>query len=198
MFFITCRPEEQIQSRLSRYKPCIKMCAGITDRDNFYQHHEKDIELYLEKKIDFSVLSFSLEDFTTECGGLFLYAFFIAKELKDSANSGEVNQLSQLSDFTGDIDELFLQNFQRVFDNVGGDLYKKLLGCIMASPSPLLISFISFVLRRENSSLEEHDVTGGVSRFVVLRTGDRTVTFLHSLIPVWFSIRQNKSSEVVC
>ena len=84
VFFITSRPEEQIQSRLSRYKPCIKMCAGIhTDRGNFYQHHEKDIQRYLEKKIDFSVLSVSLEDVTKKCGGLFLYAFFIAKELKD-------------------------------------------------------------------------------------------------------------------
>ena len=71
VFFITSRPEEQIQSRLSRYKPCIKMCAGIhTDRGNFYQHHEKDIQRYLDRKIDFSVLSVSLEDVTKKCGGL--------------------------------------------------------------------------------------------------------------------------------
>ena len=188
VFFITSRPEEQIQSRLSRCKPCIKMCAGIhTDRGNFYQHHEKDIQRYLEKKIDFSVLSFSLEDVTMKCGGLFLYAFFIAKELKDSANSGEVSQLSQLSDFPGDIDEFFLKNFQRVFDNVGCDLYRNLLGCIMAAPSPLPASFIAFVLRRENSSRKEHDVTDAISQFVIVRTCDRTVTFLHSLIPVWLS-----------
>ena len=118
---------------------------------------------------------------------MFLYAFFIAKELKDSANSGEVSQLSQLSDFPGDIDEFFLKNFQRVFDNVGCDLYRKLLGCIMAAPSPLPASFIAFVLRRENSSRKEHDVTDAISQFVIVRTCDRTVTFLHSLIAVWLS-----------
>ena len=187
VFFITSRPEEQIQSRLSRYKPCIKMCAGITDRDNFYQQHKKDIQRYLEEEIDFSVFSFSPEDVTKKCGGLFLYAFYIVKELKDSAKSGEVTQLAQLTDFPGDIEEFFLQNFQRVFNKVGRDLYRILLGCIMAAPSPLPVSFIAFVLKRENSRLEEYDVKDVVSQFVVLRTFDRTVSFLHSLIPVWLS-----------
>ena len=158
VFFITSRPEEQIQSRLSRYKPCIKMCAGITDWDNFYQQHKKDIQRYLEKEIDFAVFSFSPVDVTKKCGGLFLYAFYIVKELKDSAKSGKVTQLAQLTDFPGDIDEFFMQNFQRVFDKVGRDLYRILLGCIMAAPSPLPASFIAFVLKRENSGLEEYDV----------------------------------------
>ena len=187
VFFITSRPEEQIQSRLSRYKPCIKMCAGITDWDNFYQQHKKDIQRYLEKEIDFSVFSFSPVDVTKKCGGLFLYAFYIVKELKDSAKSGKVTQLAQLTDFPGDIDEFFLQNFQRVFDKVGRDLYRILLGCIMAAPSPLPVSFIAFVLKRENSSLEEYDIIDAVSQFVALTTSDRTMTFLHSLIPVWLS-----------
>ena len=187
VFFITSRPEEQIQSRLSRYKPCIKMCAGITDWDNFYQQHKKDIQRYLEKEIDFSVFSFSPVDVTKKCGGLFLYAFYIVKELKDSAKSGKVTQLAQLTDFPGDIDEFFMQNFQRVFDKVGRDLYRILLGCIMAAPSPLPASFIAFVLKRENSGLEEYDVIDAVSQFVVLTTSDRTMTFLHSLIPVWLS-----------
>ena len=187
VFFITSRPEEQIQNRFRRYKPCIKMCAGITDRDNFYQQHQKDIQRYLEEEIDFSVFSFSPEDVTKKCGGLFLYAFYIVKELKDSAKSGEVTQLAQLTDFPGDIEEFFSQNFQRVFDEVGRDLYRILLGCIMAAPSPLPVSFIAFVLKRENSGLEEYDVKDVVSQFLVLRTLDRTVSFLHSLIPVWLS-----------
>ena len=187
VFFITSRPEEQIQNRLNRYKPCIKMCEGITDRDNFYHQHKKDIQRYLEKEIDFSVFSFSPEDVSKKCGGLFLYAFYIVKELKDSANLGKVTQLAQLTDFPGDIDEFFLQNFQRVFDKVGRDLYRILLGCIMAAPSQLPVSFIAFVLKRENSSLEEYDIIDTVSQFVVLTTSDRTMTFLHSLIPVWLS-----------
>ena len=189
VFFITSRPEEQIHNRLSSYKPCIKMCAGTTDRDNFYQEHKKDIQRYLENEIDFSLSSFSPEDVTKNCGGLFLYAFYIVKKKKDSAKSGKVNQLAQLTDFPGDIDEFFLQNFQRVFDKVGRDLYRILLGCIMAAPSPLPVSFIAFVLERENSGVEEYDVRDVVSQFVVLRTFDRTctVSFLHSLIPVWLS-----------
>ena len=151
VFFITSRPEDQIQSRLSRYKPCIKMCAAITDRGSFYQQQEKDIQRFLEKEIDFSHLPFSVKDVTKKCGGLFLYAFCVVQELKDSAHSGEVTQLSQLNDFPDDISEFFLKNFQRVFDKVGHDLYTKLLGCIMAAPSPLPVSFIAFVLKRENS-----------------------------------------------
>ena len=64
------------------------------------------------------------------------------EELKDSAHPGEVTQLSQLNDFPDDITEFFMQNFQRVFDKVGRDPYRKLLGCIMAALSPLRVSFI--------------------------------------------------------
>ena len=187
VFFITSRPEDQIESRLSSYKPCIKMCAGITDQGNFYQQHEKDIQRFLEKEIDFSRLPFSVEDVTKKCGGLFLYAFCVVEELKDSAHSGEVTQLGQLNDFPDDINEFFMQNFQRVFDKVGSDLYRKLLGCIMAAPSPLPVSFIAFVLKRENSVFEKYDVINVVSQFVVQRTSHRTVSFLHNLIPVWLS-----------
>ena len=77
--------------------------------------------------------------------------------------------------------------FKRVFYKVKGDLYWKIFGCIMVAPSPLPVSLIAFVLRRENSSLEEYDVIDAVSLFVVLRTSDRTVSFLHNLIPVWLS-----------
>ena len=64
------------------------------------------------------------------------------EELKDSAHSGEATQLSQLNDFPDDINEFFMQNFQRVFDKVGRDLYRELLGCIMAALSPLPASVI--------------------------------------------------------
>ena len=187
VFFITSRPEDQIRSRLSWYKPCIKMCAGITDRGSFYQQQEKDIQRFLEKEIEFSHLPFSVEDVTKKCCGLFLYAFCVVDELKDSAHSGEVTELSQLNDFPDDINEFFLKNFQRVFDRVGRDLYRKLLGCIMAAPSPLPVSFITFILKRENSVFEKHYVINAVSQFVVQRPSDRTVSFLHKLIPVWLS-----------
>ena len=142
VFFITSSPEDQVRCRLSRYKSCIKMWAGITDRGSFYQKQEKDIQRFLEKEIDFSHLPFSVEDVTKKCGGLFLYAFCVVEELKDSAHSGEVTQLSQLNDFPDDINEFFMQNCQRVFDKAGRDLDRKLLGCIMAALSPLPVSFI--------------------------------------------------------
>ena len=194
VFFITSRPEEQTQNRLNRYKPCIKMCVGITDRDNFYHQHKKDIQRYLEKEIDFSVFSFSPEDVTKKCGGLFLYAFYIVKELKDSAKSGKVTQLAQLTDFPGDIDEFFLRNFERVFDKVGRDLYRILLGCIMAAPSQLPVSFIAFVLKRENSSFEEYDIIDAVFGFNNFRSDNN----LPSQFDPSVVIRQNKSSEVIC
>ena len=77
--------------------------------------------------------------------------------------------------------------FKRVYYKVKGDLYWKIFGCIMVALSPLPLSLIAFLLRRENSSLEEYDVIDAVSLFVVLRTSDRTVSFLHNLIPVWLS-----------
>ena len=57
----------------------------------------------------------------------------------------------------------------------------------MAAPSPLPVSFIAFVLKRENSVFEKYDVINAVSQFVVQLTSDRTVSFLHNLIPVWLS-----------
>ena len=113
-----------------------------------------------------------MDEVTKKCNGLFLHAFYIAEVLKDSIKSHRMNQQSDL--FPGDIDDFFLENFQRVFDKVGVDLYRKLFGCIIAAPSPLPISFISYVLNREKPNLDEQRVIDAVSLFVV-QTSDGTV-----------------------
>ena len=153
VFFITSRPEETVQFRLNKYNPCIKICAGSSAHFNVYQQHERDIKLFLEKRVDFSRLSYSVEDITKMCNGLFLYAFYISTILNDPVHSGKIDQLSDL--FPGDIDSFFFQNFKRVFDKVGADLYWKLFGCAIVAPSPLPISFISFILQRENPDVDE-------------------------------------------
>ena len=182
LFFITSRPEDSVQSRLEKYKPCIRICAGDSGERGFYRQHEQDIELFLKKEIDFSY-SDSVEEVTKKCNGLFLYAYYIAEVLKKS-NSHRVSQQTDL--FPGDIDEFFQENFQRVFDKIGADLYRKLFGCIIAAPSPLPISFISYILNREKSNLDEQEAIDAVSLFVV-RTSDGTVKFLHNLIPMWLA-----------
>ena len=183
LFFITSRPEDSVQSRLEKYKPCIRICAGDSGERGFYKQHEQDIKLFLKKEIDFSYISYSVEQVTKKCNGLFLYAYYIAEVLKES-NSHRVSQQTDL--FPGDIDEFFQENFQRVFDKVGADLYRKLFGCIIAAPSPLPISFISYILNREKSNLDEQEAIDAVSLFVV-RTSDGLVTFLHNLIPMWLT-----------
>ena len=193
VFFITSRPEETVQFRLNKYNPCIKICAGSSAHINVYQQHERDIRLFLEKRVDFSHLSYSVEDITKMCNGLFLYAFYISRILKDPVHSGKINQLSDL--FPGDIDSFFLQNFKRVFDKVGANLYWKLFGCAIVAPSPLPVSFISFILQRENSDLDEQEVIDAVSQFVVMRTADETFTFLHNLIPAWFTDKKKASRK---
>ena len=184
LFFITSRPEDSVQSRLEKYKPCIRICAGDSEERGFYQKHEQDIQRFLLKEIDFSYVPYSVDEVTKKCNGLFLHAFYIAEVLKDSIKSHRMNQQSDL--FPGDIDDFFLENFQRVFDKVGVDLYRKLFGCIIAAPSPLPISFISYVLNREKPDLDEQRVIDAVSLFVV-QTSDGTVSFLHNLIPMWLT-----------
>ena len=183
LFFITSRPEGSVQSRLEKYKPCIRICAGDSEERSFYKQHEQDIKLFLKKEINFSYISYSVEQVTKKCNGLFLYAYYIAEVLKES-NSHRVSQQTDL--FPGDIDEFFQENFQRVFDKIGADLYRKLFGCIIAAPSPLPISFISYILNREKSNFDEQEAIDAVSLFVV-RTSDGTVKFLHNLIPMWLT-----------
>ena len=189
VFFVTSRPEESVQSRLRKYKPCIKICAGNSDQQNFYQNHEQDIQNFLEKRIDFSGLAISINDVTKKCDGLFLYAHYIVKELKDAIVSGKkISNLNQL--FPGDIDEFFLKNFERVCVQVGEDIFQQLFGCAIVAPSPLPLSIISYILERENSTHDERQVVDAVSLFVLSRSVDQTLTFLHSLVPAWLS---NKS-----
>ena len=190
VFFITSRPEDMLQSRLEKYNPCIRICAGSGEQRNFYQQHEQDIQRFLEKSVDFSRFPYSAEDVTRKCKGLFLYAFYIARELNDSFHSGKVDQINEL--FPGDIEDFFQMNLQRVCDEVGRDLYSKLLGCIITAPSPLPVSFISFVLHRESSGLNQQNVIDAVSQFVVLQ---KTVSFLHNLIPTWLT---NKNKAKSC
>ena len=189
VFFVTSRPEESVQSRLRRYNPCIKICAGNSDQQNFYQNHEQDIQKFLEKRIDFSGLAISINDVTQKCDGLFLYAHYIVKELKDAIVSDKkISNLNQL--FPGDIDEFFYKNLERVCAQVGEDIFKQLFGCAIVAPSPLPLSIISYILERENSTHDEQQVVDALSLFVVLRSADQTLTFLHSLVPAWLS---NKS-----
>ena len=122
-----------------------------------------------------------------------MYAYYTAEVLKES-NSQRVRQQTDL--FPGDIDEFFQENFQRVFDKVGADLYRKLFGCILAAPSPLPISFISYILNREKSNLDEQEAIDAVSLFVV-RTSDGKVTFLHNLIPMWLTDKRKASQRLL-
>ena len=126
-----------------------------------------------------------MEDITNKYNGLSLYAFYIQKELGVPEHSGKIDQLSDL--FPGDIDDFFRENFQRLCDKVGTDLYKKLIGCVIAAPSPLPVSFIPFVLKREKSDLGEQEVIDAVLHFSLHQTSDDSVTFLHKLIPTWLT-----------
>ena len=187
VFFITSRPEDQILNTLATKKSCIKICkGGISQQSSFYQQHEQDIQRFLEEKVDFSRLPISVEEATKNCSGLFLCAFFTAEKLTDTHNSVEVNKVSELNDLiSGGIDHFFEENFCRVQKLLGTRLFEKLFGCMVAAPSPLPESFITFILEREKSHLKERDVLNAVSQFVVQRTSDHTVTFLHNLIPGW-------------
>ena len=186
VFFITSRPEESVLFRLKKYNPCVKICAGNSDQKKVYQQHEQDIQTFLKKRIDFSGLPYSVDDVSKTCNGLFLYAHYIVEELRVLEKSGKkLNQLSDL--FPGDIDDFFRQNFQRVYDQVGQNIFKKLFGCAIVAPSPLPVSVISYILKKENSNHDDQHVIDAVSQFVVLRTSDKTLTFLHNLVPAWLT-----------
>ena len=185
LFFITSRPEDTVQFTLKNYNPCVKICAGYGKHLKVYQLHVQDIKRFLEKRVDFSRLPCPVEDVTKKCNGLFLYAFYMVEMFNNSACSG--GELTGL--FPGDIDDFFHDNFKRIFDKVGADLFRTLFGCVVASPSPLPRSFILFLLGREKSPLDEQEVIDTVSVFLVLRASDLTFTFLHKLIPTWLTDR---------
>ena len=182
VFFITSRPEDMLQSRLEKYNLFVRICAGNSEQRSLYWEHEQDIQRFLESRVDFSRLPYSAEDVTKLCNGLFLHAFYIAKELNGLLRLGKIGKLSVL--LPGDMDDFFPKNLQRVHGKVGADLYSKLLGCIITAPSPVPVSFISFVLCSEMSDLDEQEVIDAVSQFVVMQ---KTVTFLHNLIPAWLT-----------
>ena len=187
LFFITSRPEDTVQFTLKNYNPCVKICAGYGKHLNVYQQHEQDIKRVLEKRVDFSSLPCTVKNITKKCNGLFLYAFYMVEVLNNLAGSGSIDELTEV--FPGDIDDFFHVNFKRTFDKVGKDLFRTLFGCVAASPSPRPWSFISFLLKREKSNLDEQEVIDAVSIFLVLRASDLTFTFLHNLIPSWLTDR---------
>ena len=187
LFFITSRPEDTVQLFLKNYNPCIKICAGYGKHLNVYQKHEQDIKQFLEKRVDFSCLPCTFEIVTKKCNGLFLYAFYMVEMLNNLACSGNIGELTEL--FPGDIDDFFYVNFKRIFDKLGADLFRTFFGCVVASPSPLPRSFISFLVKREKSNLDEQEVIDTVSIFLVLRASDLTFAFLHNLIPSWLTDR---------
>ena len=200
VFFITSRPEDTVRLRLKEYNPCLKICAGDSENLKFYHQHELDITLYLEKSVDFSRLPYSAEDVAKKCNGLFLFAYYCERVLKDQLSSGKISQLIDL--FPGGIGEFFRENFKRIFDKVGKDLYKKLFGCAIAAPTPLPVSFISYILQRENdldekrsSYLDEQAVIDAFSTFLIVRS-DQTFAFPHGLIPSWLTDRKKAPARL--
>ncbi|XP_068711955.1 uncharacterized protein [Montipora foliosa] len=186
LFFITSRPEDKIRERLERYNPCVRICAGDSEQHGIYQQHEGDIRRFFENGVELSLLQFTVEEMTKSCNGLFLHAFYLRKKLNDLAKKGKMDYT--LSDLlVDDVEDFFRDNFQRVFSRVGKDLYEKLIGCILAAPSPLPVSFIPFVLQQEKSSLDEQEVIDAVMQFAWNQTSNDTVTFLHKLIPTWLT-----------
>ena len=190
VFFITSRPENTLQLSFKKYNPCVRICAGNVEHDNFYQQHQQDIKLFLTNSVDFSCLPFSVDDLAKKCGGSFLYAFYIAKDLNAPMQSGKSLQLLDL--FPGDFDNFLRKNFKRVLDKVGSSLFKKLLGCAIAAPAPLPVSFISYVLQREKFSIFKQHVLDALSLFMVL---SKTFAFLHNLIPAWLT-DEDKAREL--
>lgn len=187
LFFITSRPEDTVQCTLENYNPCIRICAGNDERHNVYHQHEQDIKRYL-KNIDFSRLQFSAEDITKTCSGLFLYAFYMVGVFNDPIRSDSIGQLTHI--FPGDISNFFQKKFQRIYDRMGAELFRTLFGCVVAAPSPIPLSLISFLLKRERTNLDEQVVIDTVSIFLVLRASDQTLSFLHNLIPSWLTDRK--------
>ena len=187
VFFITSRPEDTVQLRLRTYNPCVRICAGNSKSAGFYQEHEQDIQQFLEKRVNFSTLPYSSKEIAEKCNGMFLYAFYIVEILK---NPGRLNR----DMFPENINDYFRKNFKRVYETVGGDFYKKLFGCVLVAPSPLPISFISFLLQREDCVLDRQEVIDAVSQFV--RITNQTFTFLHSLIPTWLIDEQKASRRL--
>ncbi|XP_028407411.1 uncharacterized protein LOC114530030 [Dendronephthya gigantea] len=188
VFFITSRPEDIVHFKLQTYNPCIRICAGNSDSAGFYEQHKQDIQRFLENKINFVGLPYTAEQLTEKCNGMFLYAFYIAEhpdQFKDGAHI-----------FPDNINEFFYKNFERVKEKIGKDIYRKLFGCALVAPSPLPVSFISFLLKRENNALNEQEVIDAVSLFVALRTSDKTFAFLHALIPSWLTDVQKASREL--
>ena len=123
-----------------------------------------------------------------------MYAHYIVEELRILDKlSKNPNQWSDL--FPGGMDDFFLQNFQRVFDQLGEIIFKKLFGCAIVAPSPLLESTISYILERKTSSYDEQQAMDAVSLFAVLRTSYQTITFLHTLVPAWLTNRKKTSRK---
>ena len=195
LFFITSRPEDTVQFYLRRYKPCIKICAGNAQDDDSYLQHEADIRRFLKKKVNFSELPYSVEDVVAKSNGLFLYAYYISQVLSDRTSS--IKGVNLADHFPGDIESFFITNFKRVFDKLSeAGLYWKLFGCAIAAPTPLPLSFISFILEKENSNLDVQTVIDAVSQFVVVRTSDNTFSFLHNLIPSWLTSKEKASRKL--
>ncbi|XP_067052277.1 uncharacterized protein [Acropora muricata] len=192
VFFITSRPEDTVKFNLQRYNPCIKICAGNDQDDDYYRQHEEDIKQFLMKQVNFSKLPYTVKEVVAKCNGMFLYARYISQELNDPKSSIKGANLDDL--FPGDIEGYFLNNFYQICGELGEDLYGKLFGCVIAAPAPFPFPFISCILEKENSNLNKKTVTDAVSRFVV-RNSDSTFRFLHNLIPLLLT-NEEKSREL--
>ena len=190
VFFITSRPEEQIQFRFELFKPCVRICSGDGQKGEYFQKHCADLETFIRKKLitifpgQTRVIEEQGKVLLKKCEGLFLFAHHIIEHIQ-SLPSLEPDTIASL--YPMGLRQFYHENFKRMWNILGETCFKELIGCAVVSPGPLPTSFISVALAKLGTQLTKQKILDTISVFFPINSSEDTFSFLHSLVPNWLT-----------
>ena len=145
-----------------------------------------NVQAYVKSRLDNSALDAAVEKIEEKAGGLFIYASLLHSHMKSiSEKTGGKLTLDHISALPGGLDEIYHENFQRVFpegvQDKKWDQYSSLVALIVAAKSSLPTALVKVVNGWTDQELAR--VLSDLSLLFPVRDGK--IHVLHKTVVDW-------------
>ena len=180
--FISSRPELQVQKKLSHLYP-----VEILPND---EHHNIDLELFVRHRLP-NLSEDDIKSLVSKCEGSFLYAYFLANELKENYLGIEPN----LSEYVAKgISGFYEKQFKRLKvrleplkQDTGPSIFKSFVNVVSASREPLPIKFLFACMSVSSEEFELREAIVGIMS-EILPVYDECLNVYHKSLWDWLTL----------
>ena len=179
---ISSRAELQVQKKLSHLNP-----VEILPND---EHHNIDLELFVRHRLP-NLSEDDIKSLVSKCEGSFLYAYFLANELKENYLGIEPNLSEYVAKgISGFYEKQFKRlkvRLERLKQDTGPSIFKSFVNVVSASREPLPIKFLFLCMGVSSEEFEIREAIVGVMS-EILPVYDECLNVYHKSLWDWLTL----------